>query len=72
MKLATSRRIRWTTADYFRMAVAGLFRSRWVELIEGEVIRVAAQATPHRAPTAGTAAPSSACTPAPALMITGL
>jgi len=49
MKLATSRRIRWTTADYFRMAAAGLFEGRRVELIEGEVIRVAAQATPHRA-----------------------
>lgn len=49
MNVAEARRVRWTTADYFRMAEAGLFADRRVELIEGEVIQVPAQATPHRA-----------------------
>lgn len=48
-KTATARRVRWTVTDYFRMAEVGLFDDRRVELINGEVIEVPAQATPHRA-----------------------
>lgn len=49
MKLASGKRVRWNTDDYLRMDAAGLFNGRRVELIEGEVIAMAAQATPHRA-----------------------
>jgi Uma2 family endonuclease len=48
MRAAVTRRVRWTVADYFRMAEAGLFDDRRVELIEGEVIEVPAQAHAHR------------------------
>ena len=49
MEAALAKRVRWTVTDYFRMAEAGLFDDRRVELINGEVIEVPAQATPHRA-----------------------
>jgi Uma2 family endonuclease len=48
MKVAVAKRIRWTVTDYFRMAEAGLFDDRRVELIDGEVIEVQAQANAHR------------------------
>jgi len=48
MKVAPAKRVRWTVTDYFRMAEAGLFDDRRVELINGEVIEVPAQAHAHR------------------------
>ena len=48
MKAAPAKRVRWTVTDYFRMAEAGLFDERKVELINGEVIEVPAQAHSHR------------------------
>lgn len=49
MKAAPAKPVRWTTSDYFRMAAAGLFDRRRVELLQGEIIQMAAQETPHRA-----------------------
>ena len=49
MKTASAKRVRWTVTDYFRMAEAGLFTDRRVELLNGEIIEVPAQATAHRA-----------------------
>jgi len=49
MKTALAKRVRWTVPEYFRMDRIGLFKHRRVELINGEVIEVPAQATPHRA-----------------------
>src|SRR5688572_635851 len=46
--LAAAKRVRWTVKDYFRMAEAGLLDDRRVELIDGEIIEVPAQANPHR------------------------
>jgi Uma2 family endonuclease len=48
MNATVAKRVRWTVEDYFRMAEAGLFDDRRVELIDGEVIKVPAQAHPHR------------------------
>ena len=48
MKAASAKRVRWTVADYFRMAEAGLLDERRVELLNGEVIEVPAQAHAHR------------------------
>jgi Uma2 family endonuclease len=45
---AVAKKVRWTVKDYFLMAEAGLFDDRRVELIDGEVIEVPAQANPHR------------------------
>jgi hypothetical protein len=42
MKLAPAKRIRWTVKDYFRMSEAGLFDDRRVELIEGDIVKMAA------------------------------
>jgi Uma2 family endonuclease len=42
------KRVRWTVEEYFRMAEIGLFDDRRVELINGEVVAMAAQAHPHR------------------------
>lgn len=42
------KRLRWTVRDYFRLSEAGYFGDRRVELIDGEIIEMAAQATPHR------------------------
>src|SRR5688572_17938183 len=43
-----TKRVRWTVKDYFRMAEAGVFDDRRVELLDGEIIEVFAQANPHR------------------------
>ena len=48
MKLAPAKRIRWTVKDYFRMSDAGLFDDRRVELIEGDIVKMAAQGCPHQ------------------------
>jgi Uma2 family endonuclease len=47
MKLATSRRFRWTTRKYFRLSDAGFFGDRHVELVGGEIFVMPAQGTPH-------------------------
>lgn len=41
-------RIRFTVKEYLRMDAAGIFNGRKVELIEGRVRRMHAQANPHR------------------------
>jgi Uma2 family endonuclease len=38
---------RWTTGSYHRAADAGIFEDRRVELLEGEVVEMAAQGQPH-------------------------
>jgi Uma2 family endonuclease len=43
------RQKRWTRAEYYRMADAGLFREQRVELIEGEIFQMPAMKTPHAA-----------------------
>ncbi|MGH7214231.1 MAG: Uma2 family endonuclease [Tepidisphaeraceae bacterium] len=47
--LATSKHVRFTVDEYFRMSEAGVFDGRRVELIEGRIVPVHAQANPHRA-----------------------
>lgn len=42
------KRVRWTVRDYFRMSEAGVLDDRRVELLDGEIIEVLAQAHPHR------------------------
>src|SRR3954471_2781126 len=49
MKTAVVKRMRWTVDKYFRMSELGFFDDRRVELLNGEIIEVPAQATPHRA-----------------------
>ena len=49
MNAAVAKRVRWSVKDYFRMSAAGLFDSRRVELIGGEIIEVPGQGTPHQA-----------------------
>ncbi len=46
--IATSKRIRFTVDEYFRMSEAGVFDGKRVELIEGRIVRMHAQAHPHR------------------------
>jgi Uma2 family endonuclease len=46
--IATSKKIRFTVEEYFRMSDAGVFDGKRVELIEGRIVRMHAQAHPHR------------------------
>ena len=46
--VATSPRIRFTVDEYFRMSDAGVFDGKRVELIEGRIVRMHAQAHQHR------------------------
>src|SRR5437773_2228169 len=46
--IATSPKVRFTVAEYFRMNKAGVFGAARVELIDGRIIRMHAQAHPHR------------------------
>jgi Uma2 family endonuclease len=46
--IATSKRIRFTVDEYFRMSQAGVFDDKRVELIEGRIVPMHAQAHPHR------------------------
>jgi len=46
--LATEKTIRFTVDEYFKMSAAGLFDGKRVELIEGRIFRLPAQAHPHR------------------------
>ena len=41
------KRVRWTTKKYFALAAAGILDGRRVELLNGEIIKVPAQAHPH-------------------------
>ena len=41
------RKTRWTYDEYYRMADAGVFRDRHVELINGEIIEMPPQGEPH-------------------------
>lgn len=46
--IATSKQVQFTVDEYFRMSDAGVFDGRRVELIEGRIFRMNAQAHPHR------------------------
>lgn len=46
--IATSKKIRFTVDEYFRMSEAGVLDGKRVELIEGRIVRMHAQAHPHR------------------------
>lgn len=41
------RKTRWSYEEYYRMADAGVFRDRHVELINGEIIEISPQSEPH-------------------------
>lgn len=41
------RPLRWTKAEYYKLAEAGLFEGRRVELVRGEIIVMPAMSTPH-------------------------
>jgi Uma2 family endonuclease len=47
--IATSKRVRFTVAEYFRMSEAGVFGDKRVELLDGRIFQMHAQANPHRA-----------------------
>ena len=49
MQLAGPKTIRWTREDYYKMAEAGLFEGRRVELIRGEIFEMTPQLSPHAA-----------------------
>jgi hypothetical protein len=42
------KRVRWTVKDYFRISETGVFDDRRVELINGDIVEMPAQAHPHR------------------------
>lgn len=46
--IATSSKIRFTVDEYFRMSEAGMFDRHRVELLEGRIVQMHAQAHPHR------------------------
>lgn len=46
--IATSKKIRFTVDEYFRMSDAGVLDGQRVELLEGRIVRMHAQAHPHR------------------------
>ena len=48
MKAAVAKRFRWTVKRYFRLTEHGFFGDERVELLNGEIIRMPAQAQPHR------------------------
>ena len=48
MKTAVAKRVRWTVSEYFRMAETGVLGDRRVELLNGQVIELPAQAHAHR------------------------
>jgi len=49
MALVTSKQIRFRTDEYFRMSEAGVFGGRRVELLDGRICEMNAQADPHMA-----------------------
>ena len=49
MRLMTEPHVHlWTRGEYYRMAEAGLFDGKHVELIEGQVIEMSPMGSPHR------------------------
>src|SRR5438128_230781 len=42
------KRVRWTVKEYFKISETGVFDDRRVELINGEIVEMPAQAHPHR------------------------
>lgn len=46
--LAPPKKIRFTVDEYFKMSAAGVFDGKRVELIEGRIVPMHAQAHPHR------------------------
>jgi Uma2 family endonuclease len=42
------KRVRWTVDEYFRLVKLGLLGDRRVELLDGQIIEMPAQANPHR------------------------
>src|SRR3982751_1496429 len=49
MAILTSPKVRFTVKQYFRMAEAGVFDDRRVELVDGRILQMHSQANPHRA-----------------------
>ena len=49
MAILTSKKVRFTVDEYFRLSEAGVFDDRRVELIDGRIVEMHAQANPHRA-----------------------
>jgi Uma2 family endonuclease len=49
MAILTSPKVRFTVRQYFRMSDAGVFDDRRVELVDGRILQMPAQANPHRA-----------------------
>src|SRR5438874_11317953 len=47
MAILTSPSIRFSVREYFRMSDAGVFDDRRVELIDGRILQMPAQAIPH-------------------------
>jgi Uma2 family endonuclease len=47
MGVLTSKKVRFNVYEYFRMADAGVFNGRRVELLDGRVFRMNAQSDPH-------------------------
>lgn len=52
MAILTSKKIRFTVDEYFRLSEAGVFDDRRVELLDGRIYRMHAQANSHRAAVA--------------------
>jgi Uma2 family endonuclease len=48
MKTVVARRFRWSVKRYFRLTELGFFGDQRVELLNGEIIRMPAQAQAHR------------------------
>jgi Uma2 family endonuclease len=48
MNAAVAKRFRWNVKRYFRLSEMGFFGDQRVELLNGEIIRMPAQAQPHR------------------------
>ena len=47
--IATSKQVRFTVREYFRLSDAGVFGDKRVELLDGRILQMHAQANPHRA-----------------------
>jgi Uma2 family endonuclease len=47
MAILTSPKVRFTVRQYFRMADAGVFDNRRVELVDGRILQMAPQGLPH-------------------------
>lgn len=47
MAILTSRKVRFSVDEYFRMSDAGVFDDRRVELLDGRIVEMHAQSDPH-------------------------